>query len=703
MKKIFIILLAAAILLSSVSLAEDLSSMPDEELMELYRRVAEEVENRRTAAAEETPDGIGTAGETDESAGDRVAAFFYYWSQNRMDDMLALCASDWKAGNEDPRLELFKILANRTPVSVEVRAAYGESADPVRSVTAVALIDRNNGKEPAMYMFRITVKLEADGLWYIDPESLMNRETADGTPEPEQTPRPVEKTAGTPDNNTVLYYCPEGGQYYHADRNCKRVNEKYLPMNGMFTYAELNNEEYKGLQPCEVCGAPSRQGNRERTESFRDAVDAAGDTASVGIEIDYLAVAAEQDGKFIRKVTLPDDHARELYMAAMSADDPGDGFEAFNAYAWSLPVSYTEEITAIPKEQAELDAQAGKTVRELENEGYFVYGSGGGIDMPTIVDLSYGLFNYEFEAEASFEEYQAFADRDDLGSMKVKNGRLSGFSSLATDLDYLANGDYEPEVVPNVSERDEREVFSVPAEEYSRKAWPLTAEGYADLLDHKEARYGQVYVVEGTVHQVLSRNPMTVIIHTGGKGEPQPVVVTCTEDRGFTWEEGCYYRIYADVSSSCYRLPVLTARYMFSVAPADPEEEAPSAAADEFTAPAVVPAKEAGEFLGEWQFYRITNGDGRTVDREEMLANGYADDRAEMTITEDGIHLYTAALGEIGSVKYEFVPEDGTLRILNESDELPVLYLTDNGMLCFIEPDYISSGEMTAYLIRKEP
>ena len=58
--------------------------------------------------------------------------------------------------------------------------------------------------------------------------------------------------------NTVLYYFPEGGQYYHADPNCKAVNEKYLPLEGTFTYAELDDEPYRELQPCGICGAPSR-------------------------------------------------------------------------------------------------------------------------------------------------------------------------------------------------------------------------------------------------------------------------------------------------------------------------------------------------------------------------------------------------------------------------------------------------------------
>ena len=46
MKKIMIVLLAAMVMLSSVSLAEDLSSLADADLLSLYRRISIEQESR---------------------------------------------------------------------------------------------------------------------------------------------------------------------------------------------------------------------------------------------------------------------------------------------------------------------------------------------------------------------------------------------------------------------------------------------------------------------------------------------------------------------------------------------------------------------------------------------------------------------------------------------------------------------------------
>lgn len=429
MKKIFILLTAVMVLLSSVSLAEDLSSMPDGELLDLFKRVSEEIERRYISSWQEDPDGIQPAGDLDEDAAERVTAFFRDWFQNRFDDMLALCAPEWKAKTEDPGLALARILADRTPVNMEIITMSGEGDDRFRTVSAIAVIDRNDGREPLHYFFRIAVEKGEDGLWYIDPESLL----------PQEQPRQQETSV-----MAMLYYVPEGGQYYHLDPNCKTVNEIFLPMQGSFTYAELEDEPYKDLKPCAVCAAPPQPEKQEPEISFREAVEAAGEFVSTDGDMDYFAVAMEKDGKFIRMVTLTDEHAKELYTAAMEAEDSGEAYEAFQEYTWSLPVTYTEVFTEMPKEQAELDALYGKTVGELLEEGYSFYGISGGSYEPTIVYLSYDPFVYEFETDAPFEQYYDGEDWVGTDGITVKNGMFSGFSGLATDLHYHADGTFVP-------------------------------------------------------------------------------------------------------------------------------------------------------------------------------------------------------------------------------------------------------------------
>lgn len=253
-KKIFVLLVAAAVLLSSFALAEDLSSLPDEELLDLYMRVTEEIETRYMVTWQGYTDRITPAGIVDEDAVERINDFFRNWARNGLDDMLALCAPSWKAYTKDPKTELFKIHGNRTPINMEIIAMFGDADDTVRTVSVVCIMDRNNRADPKQVLFQLLLEKDADGLWYINPESLLTYKESDlrGEPDPEPTQAPDAS------GSVMLYYSPDGGRYYHADRNCKSVNPIFLPLQGSFSPEELEDEAYKDLMPCNICGAPLR-------------------------------------------------------------------------------------------------------------------------------------------------------------------------------------------------------------------------------------------------------------------------------------------------------------------------------------------------------------------------------------------------------------------------------------------------------------
>ena len=195
--------------------------------------------------------------EPDSSVTDRLQTFLYYWSANRQDDMLTLCSPSWASKVENPKTALFGLMANRTPKEYYVENISGTENDTSRTVTINALMDRNNGKDPVKYRMSIIMVHESDGLWYVDPKSLQTYESAETTdPSITPTPAPTDEPETYPD--TPLYYNPSGGEFYHRDQNCKRINERYLPLQGHFTYAELNKAEYSKLKPCAICGAPSR-------------------------------------------------------------------------------------------------------------------------------------------------------------------------------------------------------------------------------------------------------------------------------------------------------------------------------------------------------------------------------------------------------------------------------------------------------------
>ena len=102
-----------------------------------------------------------------------------------------------------------------------------------------------------------------------------------------------------------------------------------------------------------------------------------------------------------------------------------------------------------------------------------------------------------------------------------------------------------------------------PASEYTKKAWPLSADGYSELLSNLSVRAAnsQVYVVKGVVQYSVSEKPQMVVINTSEDGKSQPVLV-----QNYTkihWEVGTYYRIYADVFSTYNSMPWLNARYTY--------------------------------------------------------------------------------------------------------------------------------------------
>ena len=203
--------------------------------------------------AEETAEPSITA---DNALMERLVAFFTFWSGNRQDEMLNLCAPSWKEKQENPRTSLFGLLANRTPKECTPESISGTDADTSRKVVLTVKIDRNNGKPEEMYRMTIMMVKEANE-WYIDPQSLQTNESLE-TPDPNVTPTPAPTETPAVYSNTVLYYNPKGGEYYHLDPNCKIINPKFLPLGGTFTYSQIEEDPFDKLKPCNVCGAPLR-------------------------------------------------------------------------------------------------------------------------------------------------------------------------------------------------------------------------------------------------------------------------------------------------------------------------------------------------------------------------------------------------------------------------------------------------------------
>ena len=138
---------------------------------------------------------------------------------------------------------------------------------------------------------------------------------------------------------------------------------------------------------------------------------------------------------------------------------------------------------------------------------------------------------------------------------------------------------------------------------------------------------------------------------------------------------------------------------VFSVLAVGLAGEAEVAGEEEFIVPNIVPAKEIEDFIGEWDFCWMVYEDG-AVNR---LPEAQPDDPANMIISEDKVLLYAAG-DSLGSVKPEFIPEDGSMRMIREDGTATTsLHLTDNGMIAFTIPASSSVPDgYTIYMIQKE-
>lgn len=107
-------------------------------------------------------------------------------------------------------------------------------------------------------------------------------------------------------------------------------------------------------------------------------------------------------------------------------------------------------------------------------------------------------------------------------------------------------------------------IYYIPsADEYTPKAWPLDASGYSELLANNVVRTerSQIYLVQGTIAEIVSVKPQMAIVYTGEDGKSQPVLVENFSKT--TWELGEFYRLYADANGTYSSMPRLSARYTY--------------------------------------------------------------------------------------------------------------------------------------------
>lgn len=175
-----------------------------------------------------------------------------------------------------------------------------------------------------------------------------------------------------------------------------------------------------------------------------DALAAAGDHPYAGGEEGYYAVLTEADGRYYRSVAETDEKYDELQQATWEAEPEQleAAFAAVDEYVKTLPIAYTEEFTASPMDQAEMDALVGKTIGELREAGYEDRESGTEGDEIVYV-MRNGLFDYACVTDADFDAYDKAMEAGTDGDLKVTGMTLRGITSEACSKRFHTDGTIE--------------------------------------------------------------------------------------------------------------------------------------------------------------------------------------------------------------------------------------------------------------------
>ena len=185
-------------------------------------------------------------------------------------------------------------------------------------------------------------------------------------------------------------------------------------------------------------------------EAMADEAD--GRVITGGIPGEYYAVVTEKDGKYYRSVAYSDEKLVELNDALNALDYEAEDFfekheaamQAVDDHLKTLPIAYSEEFTAKPMTEDEMKAIAGKTLAQLEEEGFETGSNGtepGEGDEPIIVyTMRYGVYDYNVVVDADFDRYSEAQENNTEGELVAKEVTLVGITESGADLRFHADG-----------------------------------------------------------------------------------------------------------------------------------------------------------------------------------------------------------------------------------------------------------------------
>ncbi len=215
-----------------------------------------------------------------------------------------------------------------------------------------------------------------------------------------------------------------------------------------------------------------------------------------GVPEDYYAVVTEKDGKYYRSVAYYDETLNELYNTLMNLDYEAEDFfekheaasQAMDDYLKTLPIAYTEEFTAQPLTDEEMQAMVGKTLAQLTEEG-FESGSNGtepgeGDEILIVYSMRFGVYDYSCTVDADFDAYLAAQENGTEDSLTVKSVALAGITEFGFEKRFHTDGTVEEPEDPFA------DLMAVTAEfivllEKAQAGEEIDLDGFTDSLKEK--------------------------------------------------------------------------------------------------------------------------------------------------------------------------------------------------------------------------
>ena len=622
MKKI-ILLVLAMVLLVSTALAEDLSSLTDEELKALYDRVACEMADRDLFS--KVPD------DPDREIKNRLYEFLTLWSKQDMAGMVNYCTSDWKAKQDDPQLSLFSILKNRRPLSYEYISISGDPEAAVRVAECKINIDWNTGKIPETYCMNVTMALEEDGLWHVDPTSLETDEIPEPTLVPELTPAPEEAQDESLKMRLYEFMCLwsendiAGMVKYCSSEWAAQQEDPAMSLFGI-----LKNRTPIVYELVSVSGSPA-----DTTRSVACNVEADLHTGKDYKTYEYqISMVLENGLWYVDPASIVANYTSEPTLVpeltpaldGAAAGTAGDTIDAeikkrLNEFIffWATNdcpsmVNYctsdwkskqenpqasllavlknrtvvTYELNALLKApdnksctascNIEIDSNIGKPHRiylylismVLEDDGLWYVDP---VSLTTNDNTESAPVPEQTPAPAAEITGDTILYYNPEGGSKYHLDPYcktvnSKFIPLQGAFLYSEINeqhlDLKPCQVCGAPERTEKTSTVLSPEEYTQKAWAFSPEIYTVIQNNPDSILNQSFYIKGLVQEVLSENPLTVIINAGDDGESLPVIIESPDADKFHWEKGCKYQIYGDFVAVKDNMPVLAARFSFT-------------------------------------------------------------------------------------------------------------------------------------------